>query len=95
MDKPTAPQIQRVIDYLMNRRGNNAIPTGVSRGAFDSTIATLRDFIINEAYDSGYRNGYSDASMGISLQVARHAPDTQYAQGYRDGHQQRTEEELI
>lgn len=48
MSKPTRPQIQRVIDHLINRRDNNAIPAGVSLGDFDTTIATLRNFIIGD-----------------------------------------------
>lgn len=48
MNQPTAPQIQRVIDNLINRRDNNAIPAGVSRSDFDTTVATLRNFIIDD-----------------------------------------------
>lgn len=50
--KPTRPQVQRVIDYLINRRDNNDIPAGVERGGFDNTIATLRDFIIDDRLSS-------------------------------------------
>lgn len=38
--------IQLVIDHLIARRDENTIPAGVSKGDFDMTVATLRNFII-------------------------------------------------